>query len=58
MTLNGYTIKYNADGSVDKYKARLVVKGYNQEFGINYHDNFSPVAKMATIQFAIATVNN
>lgn len=42
------------------YKARLVVKDYNQEFRIDYHDNFSSVAKMVTVRllFAIATANS
>ena len=30
-----YRTKLNADGSVNKYKARLVVKGYSQVFGVD-----------------------
>jgi hypothetical protein len=33
------------DGSLDKYKARLVALGYRQKKGIDYEDLFAPVAK-------------
>lgn len=39
---------------MDKYKARLVAKGYNQLFGIDYHNSFSPVAKLLTIKVFLA----
>ncbi|XP_047320236.1 uncharacterized protein LOC124924211 [Impatiens glandulifera] len=55
-----YKTKLNPNRTVEKYKASLVAKGYNQKSGIDFHESFSPVAKTVTVRLflALTSVNN
>ena len=49
-----YKVKHNADGSVNRFKARLVIKGYSQRKGVDYDQTFSPVARISSIRALIS----
>ncbi|RVW83067.1 Retrovirus-related Pol polyprotein from transposon RE2 [Vitis vinifera] len=55
-----YRTKYFSNGDIERLKSRLVVLGNHQEAGIDYHETFSPVAKMTTVRafLAIAASKN
>eukprot|EP00253_Pinus_taeda_P008736 PITA_08736 len=48
-----YKVKYAAEYSVEKYKARFVAKGYAQKEGIDYEETFAPVARYTSIRTMI-----
>jgi histone deacetylase 1/2 len=49
-----YRTKRKAYGTIDRYKACLVAKGFKERYGIDYEDTCSPVVKIATIRTVLA----
>ena len=47
-------IKHLADGSIDRYKSRLVAQGFSQRPGFDYVETFAPTVRMATIRVILA----
>lgn len=48
-----YIVKLNPDGTIERYKARLVAKRHNQVYNIDYIESFSPVAKLVIVRMII-----
>ena len=44
-----YKNKTRFDGSIERYRARLIAKGFTQDYGIDYEETFTPVARISSI---------
>ena len=53
-----YTVKQTLEEKVDRYKAMLVVKDYNQTYGIDYDETFTHVAKMGIVRTLVSCAAN
>lgn len=49
-----FLVKRNADGSIDRYKARVVAQGYGQRPGIDFDEVFAPTARLAAVRAILA----
>jgi hypothetical protein len=49
-----YKVKRDEQGAVSKHKARMVVKGYAQQHGIDYDEVFALVARLDSVRLLIA----
>lgn len=48
-----YKIKNQANGKIERFKARLIAKGYSQQEGLDYHNTYSLFTKMVTVRCVI-----
>ena len=51
-----FTVKTKSDGSVERFKARLVARGFSQEYGTDYTETFAPTVRMDTLRLFLAIV--
>jgi hypothetical protein len=62
MVVNSWVVsgclkkKLSPDGTIDKYKARLVTKGYTQKKDEDFSDTYSPVARLTTIRNLLSLI--
>ncbi|XP_068332795.1 uncharacterized protein [Pyrus communis] len=53
-----YKIKFKADGSIKRHKARLVDRGFTQTFGVDYKETFAPMSQMNSMQVLLSVAIN
>ncbi|XP_073222557.1 uncharacterized protein [Cicer arietinum] len=53
-----FTMKYNSDNTVERYKTHLVAKGFTQTYGIDYSETFASFSKLNTIRVLLPLAVN
>lgn len=48
-----FKVKYHPNGTIDRYKVRLVAKGFTQTYGLYYFETFASVAKITTVRLLV-----
>ena len=51
-------VKHRADGSIKRYKAWLVGKGFTQTYGVDYKETFAPIAKLNSVRILLSLAIN
>jgi len=49
-----FTVKYNIDGSIERYKARLVARGFTQIYGQDFEETFAPTIRIDSLRMLMA----
>ena len=56
--LLSYKLKHGADGSIEKYKARFVARGFSQKEGVDYDETFAHMARHTSIILIISIASD
>lgn len=51
-------MKYNIDESINRYKDRLVAKGFTQSYGVDYEETFAPMSKLNLVRVILSLAAN